>query len=185
MCHKWSTAQVLHTTFPKRTPQNGTGTGTTMKYEMYPCLFTASDDEDVEQEMPAQLLFDWNLGAVESFIHKLNGVNKEDIDFPQFFGPFRTSQEGMKTFQVELLKILTRRTSGVTLYGENYVQSAVVEDYSSFSKVITNLAVLPFQPWVRAVLEYGEPLPNKLAKVSVSVRGKPHDVIEFQHPLIY
>ena len=163
--------------------QNGTDTGNTMKCEMYPCLFTASDEENAEQEMPAQLFFDWHLGAVESFIHKLNGVNKEGIDFPQFFGPFQTSKEGMKTFQIELLKIFTPTTSGVTIHGKNCVLFAEVADYSSFSKFVTNMAVFPIQPWVRTVLEYGEPLPNKLAKLSVSVRGKPRDVIEFQHPL--
>ena len=151
----------------------------------YRSSLAVPEDDVHEHEMPAQLSFDWNPSAVASFLHKLNTVNKEGIDFPQCFGPFHPSPEGMKTFQFELLKIVSSTISGVVILGEYNGVTVEANDYSSLSKLIARLIALPSVPWVKAVLQHDEPLQNKLFKLTISVRGEPHDIIDFEHPLIH
>ena len=56
-----------------------------MNHGTYQYSSAVPDDEFDEQDMPAQLSFDWNPSAVTSFLQKLNTVNKEGIDFPPMF----------------------------------------------------------------------------------------------------
>ena len=106
-----------------------------MKSEV--CWFPSKatpNDEDYYEEMPAQLVFEWNLGAVTSFLHKLNAVNREAINCPHFSGPFHMPPIAIncKTFQFELLTHILPNISGVTVHGEHAANRAVAKDYSSF-----------------------------------------------------
>ena len=144
-----------------------------------------SEDEDDAHQMPAQLSFDWNASAVASFVHKFNGVDREGIDFPQFFGPFQPCEQGFKQFQFELLRMLSCSSTEPEICGKHNATTAVAKDHSSLYKLVVRLTALTNEPWVQALLQHGEPLPNKLVKITFSVHGKPQDVIDIQHPLIH
>ncbi len=158
---------------------------TTMKCEEYSYYRTVSEDEDDAQQMPARLFFDWNPGAVASFIIKLNGVNGVGIDFPQGFGPFEPTTQGNKKFQFELIRMLTSTSTGLEVRGAHGATTALAEDPSALTKLVARLATLSSKPWVQAVLHHGEPLPDKLFKVSMLWRNELLDVIDFEDPLIH
>lgn len=156
-----------------------------MKYKECSYCGTVSEDEDDAEQMPTQLLFDWNRGAVASFVNKLSGVNRAGIDFPQFFGPFQPSAQGIKNFQFELLRMLTRSSSDLEVHGEYDAIIVVAKDPSSLFKLLGRLVRLSNEPWVLAVLQHGEPLPGKLVKVFLQMHSKPQDLIDFEDPLIH
>ena len=83
-----------------------------------------------------------------------------------------------------MLNHISRNISGVTVHGEHAANTVVAKDYSSFSELVERLIGFASELWVEAVLQHGEPLPNKLIKVTVFVRGEPHSVFDFEHTLV-
>lgn len=131
-----------------------------------------------DAELGHRFWFEWNPAAVASFIHKLNGVNRDGIDFPASLGQFEESPDGLKAFQYALLHLLTRTIPGMEITGVYGVASVAGEDFQSLCELSYRLGMLNDEPWVLAVLRHGEGLPGKLVKITLRERGELHDVIE-------
>lgn len=154
-----------------------------MKCDEYPYP-PGSDDEDDEHIIPAQCTVDWNPEAISTFIRKLNGVNRRGIAFPPLFGPFATNAQGRKQFQFALLNMLTN-TAGLEVSGVYSAMTVVANDYSSLGHFTAAVVSLCQEPWVRAVLQHGEPLESRLAKITLFVRGEQRDLFGVHNPLFY
>lgn len=143
-----------------------------------------SEDEDEAHQMPARLWFYWKLGAVANFVRNLKVVNRDGIDFPASFGQLQEST-GHKDFQFVLLELLSRTITGLEIIGENNVTCVEAKDSAVLFNFLLRLAKLVDEPWVRAVLLHEKALPYKLVKITSYVRGKDHDVIDYDHALFY
>lgn len=155
-----------------------------MKCDEYTYYAAGSDVEHNVHIMPAQCSVDWNPEAISAFIQKLNGVNRQGIAFPPLFGPFAATAQGSKLFQFALLNMLAN-TAGLEVRGVYHATTVVAKDYSSLGHFTATVVSLCQEPWVRAVLQHGEPLESKLAKITVYVSGEQRDLFGVHNPLFH
>ena len=139
------------------------------------------DGRELEDVMVSLFMFDWDDESVDSFITKLNATPREGLCFPENIKDHAPTVNNRGTFKNAILSHLVDAVECASVeYG-----NVVCKDQGSASRFSFKLATLKDQPWVQATLAQGNPLPGKLAKVTVAVRNVPVEAIPCANVLFH
>ena len=135
----------------------------------------------MDDVMVSLFMFEWNDESVDSFITKFIATPREGLCFPENIQPHTTTRDGRGAFKNDVLNYFADTDEGVSVQHS----SIVCKDQSSASRFSANLVTLGNEPWVQAILAKGEPLPGKLAKVTVVVRNTPANALPGANALFH
>ncbi len=144
-------------------------------------LSSIIDGRELDDVMVSLYMFHWDDESVDSFITKFITTPREGLCFPENIEPHDTTGKGCGAFKNPILSHLVDREEGASVqYG-----NVVCKDQGSASRFSCKLATFEHQPWVQAILAHGNPLPGKLAKVTVAVRNVPAEAIPCGNALFH
>ena len=119
--------------------------------------------------------------TVDSYITKFIATPRGGLCFPENIQPHAPTNNGRGAFKNDILSHLAETDEGASVKYSN----VVCKDQGSASRSSINLVALGNQPWVQAILVQGNPLPGKLAKVTVAVGNVPDNTMPCANALFH